>query len=175
MSSTLAIGRHATGREIPFAFRHHFATTTQPRSVVVVSADSEIRAAMGYIIRGCALTSVPANGFAELKSAYSESAPIACLCGFDLADGSFLDVVRFLEEQSIRIPVIMISPRSAGESPACFLDSIRAGALATICYPYRFTDVQLVLWSVIQYQHESRQVAEPAEPAHTQSPSASLR
>jgi DNA-binding NtrC family response regulator len=153
-------------REIPFAFKHPFAKVARPFSVVVVSADSEIRVAMADILRGCSLTGVPANGFAQLKSVYSEGAPIACLCGFDLADGTFLDVVRFLEEQSIQIPVIMISPRLLRGSPACFLDSLRAGALATICYPYRLADVQLVLWSVIQYQNESRQSAAHVENIH---------
>jgi DNA-binding NtrC family response regulator len=156
MGSAWAIKRQVPD-EIPFAFRHDFSAATWPLGVVVVSGDAEIQAAIAEILRGCSLTSVPANGFAELKSIYSEAAPIACLCGFNLADGTFLDVVDFMDEQTIHVPVIMISPRSLEKTPACFVQSLRAGALATICYPYRLSDVQLMLWSVIQHQHETRQ------------------
>jgi DNA-binding NtrC family response regulator len=131
--------------------------------VAIVTTDSEVRAAMVDILRECSLTGVPAKGLAELKSVYEKSLPIACLCGFDLADGTFLDVVDFLEGQSVEIPVIMISPRTATETPARLLDSLRAGALATICYPYRLIDVQITLWSVIQYQNQSRQSKVEAE------------
>lgn len=157
MGSGRAVRRQSPGNEIPFRHQHHFSAASEPIGVAVVSADPEIKAAMADILRECSLTSVPANGLAELKSVYFQAAPIACLCGFDLADGTFLDVVDFLENQSNDVPVIMISPRAAGETPARFLDSLRAGALATICYPYRLSDVQIMLWSVIQYQRQSRQ------------------
>jgi DNA-binding NtrC family response regulator len=158
MSAVWASKRQALS-EAPFPFRHHFSAATWPLGVVVVSGDVEIQAAMAEILRGCSLSNVQVNGFAELKSIYSKAAPIACLCGFDLADGTFLDVVDFLDEQSNHAPVIMISPRSLEKKPTCFVESLRAGALATICYPYRLSDVQLILWSVIQHQHEARQAA----------------
>ena|ERR1700678_3814100 len=158
MGSAWAIKRQVPD-EIPFAFRHDFSAATWPLGVVVVSGDAEIHAAMAEILHGCSLTSVAANGFAELKSIYSKASPIACLCGFDLSDGTFLDVVDFLDEQSNHVPMIMISPRSIEKTPRCFVDSLRAGALATICYPYRLSDVRVMLWSVIQSLHETRQSA----------------
>jgi DNA-binding NtrC family response regulator len=158
MGSGWAVRRQAPSCEIPFPFKRHFSAAARPMSVAVVSVDPEIRATMAEMLRGCSLTGLPANGFTELKSVYSEVAPIACLCGFDLADGTFHDVVDFLEDQSSHVPVIMIAPRAAEETPARFLDSLRAGALATICYPYRLSDVQIMLWSVIQYQRESCQL-----------------
>ncbi len=154
MSAAPAIGRPNLN-EVPFSFRHHFSAATSLVGVVVVSGDAEIQAAMTEILRGCSLSSVPVSGFAELKSIYPKAAPIACLCGFDLADGTFLDVVDFLDEQTIHVPAIMICPRSLEKTPACFVKSLRAGALATICFPYRLSDVQVVLWSVIQYQYET--------------------
>jgi DNA-binding NtrC family response regulator len=157
MGSVWAIKRQSPASEIQFLFRHHFSAATWPLGVVVVSGDSEIQAAMAEILRGCSLASVTADGLTELKSIYAKAAPIACLCGFDLTDGTFLDVVDFLDEQSNHVPVIMISPRSLEKTSACFVESLRAGALATICYPYRLSDVQVMLWSVIQYQHEARQ------------------
>jgi DNA-binding NtrC family response regulator len=155
--------------EVPFPFRHHFSSATWPLSVVVVSGDAEIHASMAEILRGCSLRSEQANGFAELKSIYSKAAPIACLCGFDLADGTFLDVVDFLDEQENSMPVIMISPRSLEKTPTCFVKSLKAGALATICYPYRVSDVQLMLWSVIQYQHKTWRATVTAKNSLTKS------
>jgi DNA-binding NtrC family response regulator len=132
MGSVSTIKRQ-TLSEVPFPIRHHFSAAIRPLGVVVVSGDAEIHVAMAELLRGCSLTCVPANGFAELKSIYSKAAPIACLCGFDLADGTFLDVVDFLDEQSNHAPVIMIAPRSLEKTPACFVESLRTGALATIC------------------------------------------
>ncbi len=164
MGSVWAAKRQVSSSGIPFSFRHHFSSASKTPCVAIVTADSEVRAAMVDILRECSLTGVPAMGLTELKSVYEKSSPIACLCGFDLADGTFLDVVDFLEEQSVQIPVIMISPRMAQETPARLLESLRAGALATICYPYRLSDVQIMLWSVIQYQNESRRLKVEAEP-----------
>lgn len=158
VGSAWAMKRQRLSIEVPFLLKNQISQMAWPLGVAVVSGDAEIQAAMAEILRGCSLTSVPANGFAELKSICSKSAPIACLCGFDLTDGTFLDAVDFLDEQSIRVPVIMIAPRSLEKTPACFVESLRAGALATICYPYRLSDVQVMLWSVIQYQHETREV-----------------
>jgi DNA-binding NtrC family response regulator len=169
LSSAWAIERQLPNTEAPRPFRHHFSAAESPLAVVVISADAEIQAAMAEILRECSLNSVPANGFAELKSVYLNTAPVACLCGFDLADGTFLDVVNFLDEQSIHLPVIMISPRSLEKMPACFVESLRVGALATICYPYRSSDVQVMLWSVIQYQHETLQLVARAKNSITQS------
>ncbi|HEY4837438.1 MAG TPA: hypothetical protein VIH72_02455 [Candidatus Acidoferrales bacterium] len=168
MGSVSTIKRQSPN-EVLFPVRHHFSAATWPLGVVVVSGDAEIHAAIAELIRGCSLTCVPVEGFAELKSIYSKAAPIACLCGFDLADGTFLDVVDFLDEQSNHVPVIMISPRSLEKTPMYFVESLRAGALATICYPYRLSDVQVMLWSVIQYQHEARRAAGQAKTLISQS------
>jgi len=153
MGSAAASKRQAPSREIPSFFKHHFSESAWTFSIVVVSDEDEIRAAMAEILWGCSLKPVLANGLVELKSVCSKAAPIACLCGFDLAEGTFQEVVDYCEEQPFPIPVIMISPPSVRETPSRFLDSLRAGAIATICYPYRLSDVQIMLWSAIQYQH----------------------
>jgi DNA-binding NtrC family response regulator len=155
MGASYWISRNATTHEIPVPVTRS-AAPDSPFRIVVVSNDPELRAEIAAILRGCSLNPVLADGLAELRSVYSDAAPIACLCGFDLADGTFHDVVDYLEQHPFQVPVVMISARSAGETPKCFLRSLQAGALATICYPYRLNDVQVVLWSVIQYQHELR-------------------
>jgi DNA-binding NtrC family response regulator len=141
--------------EISFSI-HQPATTPRPLSVAVVSADSETRAVMAEVLQKCTLQAIPASGLQALKSACSVAAPIACLCGFDLEDGTYQEVVHYFEEQPVRIPVIMVSPLPERESPSRVLDSVRAGALATICYPYRLSDVQIMLWFAIQYQREAQ-------------------
>jgi CheY-like chemotaxis protein len=140
-----------------------FAESEQQFSAVIVSADPSIVVAMAETLQGCSLKAVLANGLEELKSVCSGTRPIACLCGLELADGSFREVVEYLEQQPIQIPLIMVSPASVGETPACFLHSLRAGAHATLCYPYRLSDVQIVLWSVIQDHRESGRLPWPAQ------------
>ena|SRR5579864_8160095 len=157
MGSDSTFRQQIASSEIPFS-PEQLGATAGLLSVAVVSADPEIRAAMAELLRKCSLQAIPASGLQELKSACSGADPIACLCGFDLADGTFQEVVEYFEEQPVRIPVIMVSTRPEGESPARVLDSVRAGALATICYPYRLSDVQIMLWLAIQYQREAQQL-----------------
>jgi|SRR5580704_2381587 DNA-binding NtrC family response regulator len=128
--------------------------------VVIVSADLRIGAAMTEILGECSLNSTLVAGVSELKNALARTSPIACLCGFELADGSFREVLEFLERQPVQIPTIMVSAPSPSETPASILDSLKAGALATICYPYRLSDVQIMLWSAIQSQRELEQLPE---------------
>ena len=165
MNSDFTVGQEIGPVEIPFSV-HQFSATGGPRNVAVVAADPETRAAMAELLRECFLQAIPASGFQELKSVCSGVALAACLCGFDLADGTFHEVVEYFEGQPIPTPVIMVSPRRGGESPSRVLDSVRAGALATICYPYRLTDVQIMLWFAIQYQREAQRL-NACEPANS--------
>lgn len=158
MGSTSA-ARQTTSNNTAFPFArcseiaNHFG-------VVIVSADPRIGAAMTEILRECSLNSTLVRGVSELKNALPLTSPIACLCGFELADGSFREVVEFLERQPVQIPTIMVYGPSSSETPACILDSLRAGALATICCPYRLSDVQIMLWSAIQSRRELEQLPE---------------
>jgi len=111
---------------------------------------------MPELLDGCLLKAELADGIRELKSICVASVPVACLCGFELADGSFHDAVRWLEQRQFQVPLVMVSPPFVGKPPSHFVDSLRAGALATICYPYRLQDVQIVLWSALQ-SHRSHQ------------------
>jgi DNA-binding NtrC family response regulator len=161
MSSDSVVRQKTAPAEIPFSL-DQFGATCGPLSVVVVAADPEIRAAMSELLRKCSLQAISASGLGELQSVCTGAAPTACLCGFDVADGTFHDVVEYFEEQPVQIPVIMVSPRTGGEGRSRVGDSVtagalvRAGALATICYPYRLTDVQIMLWFAIQHQRESQ-------------------
>ncbi len=131
-----------------------FTQGARPFNVVIASAVPEIIVGLTNILERCSVKVVFAKGLEELKSACSEAAPIACLCGFDLVDGAFHEVVEQLDQQPIPIPVVMVSPPTTIGAPAGFLDSLRFGAFATICYPYRASAVQITLWSAIQCQRE---------------------
>jgi DNA-binding NtrC family response regulator len=145
-------------KELPFsrlsAVLDQIAAPVASLNVVIVSADVAMSVAMTEILQKCFVNVILANGFKELKSVCSRITPNVCLCGFELADGSFQDVVEFLELQPSPTPVIMVSAPTVGEPPAHLLASMRAGALATICYPYRLSEVQLMVWTVIQCQRE---------------------
>jgi len=125
-----------------------------PLNVVIVSADVAVCVAMTDILQRCFVKVLLASGLEELKALCSRITPNVCLCGFELADGSLRDVVDFLELRPRPTPVIMVSAPVVGDPPSHFLDSVRAGALATICYPYRLREVQLMVWTVIQCQRE---------------------
>ena len=146
--------RHIVSTDsFPFSVAR-YPETASPFRVAVVTSDVAIQASMVELLRDCSLKPELASGIAELKSICAGMPPIACLCGFEMTDGSFRDAVEFLDAQPVQIPVIMVSPPSVGKTPECFVDSVKAGALATICYPYRLSDVQIMLWSAIQSQRQ---------------------
>jgi len=153
MSSVFAIRPSVSAGSFPFPIAR-YSETTSPFRVAIVTSDVAIQASMVELLQECSLRPELASGIAELKSICAGTPPIACLCGFELADGSFRDAVEWLDAQPFQIPVIMVSPPSVGKMPECFVDSVKAGALATICYPYRLNDVQITLWSAIQLQRQ---------------------
>jgi DNA-binding NtrC family response regulator len=147
----------AAGETLPSRFSALLDQISEPvpaLNVVIVSTDVAVCVAMTEILQNCFVRVIVANGLRELKSVCSKITPNVCLCGFELADGSFRDVVEYLEDQPEPTPVIMVSAPSVEDPPARFFDSVRVGALATICYPYRLKDVQLMVWTVIQCQRE---------------------
>jgi DNA-binding NtrC family response regulator len=151
MSSATTLRHIVSTNSFPFPVAR-YSESAWPFRVAVVTSDVAIQASMVELLQECSLKPELASGIAELKSICAGAPPIACLCGFELADGSFRDAVEWLDAQPVQIPVIMVSPPSVSKTPECFVDSVKAGALATICYPYRLNDVQIMLWSVIQLQ-----------------------
>jgi DNA-binding NtrC family response regulator len=142
---------------IPFPFDQFIQPWRPYFNVAIVSADRTIGEEMARIIEECGLRATIATGLSQLKSICSGTAsPIACLCGLELTDGTFRDVVDYLEEQPVQIPVMMVSAPAATDVSSGLLESLKGGAFATICYPYRVSEVQVLLWSVIQYQREFR-------------------
>src|ERR1700732_4976483 len=131
-----SIVRQAASTNSPFFSSERYQELA-PVRVVVVSCDVKVLASIAELLQECSLKPEFASGLDELKSICSKSLPNVCLCGFQLADGSFRDVVEFLTERLSPIPVIMVSPPSADEASSCFLESIKSGALGTVCYPYR--------------------------------------
>jgi len=153
MGSATAVRHLVSTNSFPFSAAQ-CSEATSPFRVAVVTSDVAIQASMVELLQECSLKPEVVSGISELKSICEGQPPIACLCGYELTDGSYRDVVEWLDAQPVQVPVIMVSPPSVGKMPDYFTDSVKVGALATICYPYRLNDIQIVLWSVIQSQRQ---------------------
>ena len=152
MSSALFVRQAASTNSLLFPSARVLETPLV--RVAVVTCDSQLRAWLADLLQKCSLKPEFASGFEELQSVCSKPEPIAALCGFQLADGTFHDVVEYFTARPSPIPVIMVSPPSVGEASPYFLESIKAGALGTICFPYRVNDARIMLWSAIQSQRQ---------------------
>jgi DNA-binding NtrC family response regulator len=126
-------------------------------TVVVVSADAAVRSAMTEVLQECCLKTICVDGLADLKSIPPEEMVVACLCGYWLADGSVHDVAAYLKQQSIEVPLVMVSEPVPTREYEDFLDSLSIGAFDFVCHPYNTGDIQLIVWSAIQSYCESAQ------------------
>ncbi len=132
-----------------------FSDPAWPLTVIVLSADPAIRRAMAEALQACCLKAVLADGLAELKSTHLEDKVVACLCGSFVADGTIREIAGYLKNQPVEIPMIIVSAPAPISEYGEFLDSLRVGAFDFICHPYRANEIQLILWSAIQYYCES--------------------
>jgi DNA-binding NtrC family response regulator len=119
-------------------------------TVVVVSADPDVRAAMTDVLQECCLKTILVDGLTELRSIPSEEMVVACLCGYWLADGTVPEVAAYLKQQPIEVPLIMVSEPAPTREYEDFLDSLSIGAFDFVCHPYSIGDIQLIVWSAIQ-------------------------
>jgi DNA-binding NtrC family response regulator len=123
-------------------------------SVVIVSTDSDLRDDLADLLLGNSLTIVLMSGPEELRIVLETEMVVACLCGFQLSDGKFRDVVSLTKGQPVEVPVILVSAAESPSDRKDILDCLIAGAFDFISPPYRKTEVQRVVWSAVQAHSE---------------------
>lgn len=129
---------------------HRILKSQHAPSVFIVSADSALRDDVVDLLLGIPFTLVLASDPDELKIVRETENVVACLCGFELSDGRFRDVMSHMKEFTVEVPVIQVSSAGNPWGQTDFLDGLIAGAFDFICRPFQRSEVLKIVWSAVQ-------------------------
>ena len=124
-----------------------------PKRILLATTDLEIRRSIGDLLSGYKIKTLLATGLEEIKSALARHEIAACFCGFWLVDGTYRDVVRYLRLQRAGVPVIVVCARTCSQEFRDYLTALNIRACDFISYPYRKSDMERILQSVIALRH----------------------
>lgn len=122
-------------------------------SLLIVSADPQLRNDLSEAIDGRWSRIQSAAGADSAKRLLAFNRIAACLCGFELEDGSYRDVVKFAKRQNTEIPVIIVSTPNCTNEYREYLAAMNAGAFDFLCYPYQKREVERMLGLAVRSFH----------------------
>jgi DNA-binding NtrC family response regulator len=122
-------------------------------SLLIVSADPQLRNDLSEAIDGRWSRIQSATGADSAKRLLAFNRIAACLCGFELEDGSYRDVVKFAKRQNTEIPVIIVSTPNCPNEYREYLAAMNAGAFDFLCYPYQKREVERMLGLAVRSFH----------------------
>ena len=114
-------------------------------SVLIATADLEIREAMRDLLERVGVNAIWVSGVNELKALVARERIAACLCGFWLQDGTYREVIRHLRRGGINVPAIIIAPPACPQEYGEYLAAVDLGALGFLCYPYQQAELENML------------------------------
>lgn len=120
-------------------------TPKTPSTVVIVTNDAKMRAALSEILGGHGIGIECVDGVRAANELFVGADVAACLCGFGLEDGTYKELVKLARRQSPEIPVIIVSTPSCSNEYNEYLAAMNAGAFDFLCYPYQTREVERIL------------------------------
>jgi DNA-binding NtrC family response regulator len=114
-------------------------------TVMIATADSEVRDALAGILEGRGVNVEWVKGVEEAGSLIGGDSVAVCLCGFGLEDGSYKEVVKLGKRRTPELPVIIISTPSSPNEYGEYLSAMNAGAFDFLCHPYQKHEVERIL------------------------------
>lgn len=121
-------------------------------SVLIVSADPAVRRAL-YEALSEAWRPGYASGAESAKQIISSGGIVACLCGFDLEDGTCKEIVKHAKHQAAEVPVIIVSTPNCPNEYGEYLGAMNAGAFDFLCHPYQRRELDRMLGLALRPYH----------------------
>ncbi len=126
--------------------------------LLIVEDDVELGQALLSSLKAEGLTAVWVRRLADVPIALGDPAPACVLLDLSLPDGDGLDMLRRLRRDHMKVPVIVITARSAVEDR---LAGLHGGADDYIVKPFAVAELVARIWAV------SRRSAQQASPIWT--------
>lgn len=125
--------------------------------VLIVDDDRFVRMALSEALRLWEYETVEADSVKSAKQAFEEEDPAVVLLDIDLPDGSGLDILTFIKEQSPDTIAIMITGNVDVENTVA---ALRGGAHDFIGKPVRIEELRITLRNATETRHLRRQITQ---------------
>ena len=122
-----------------------FDCAAERSTVLIVTADPEIRGGLRELFRAFSLNAIWLTGVEAAKSVLSRERISACLCGFWFQDGTYRELVRHIRRQKPEVPLIIVSAPGCPLEYRAYLAAMNIEALNFLPYPYRKSDLEGML------------------------------
>ena len=126
-------------------FAVNFECAAERSTVLIVTADPEIRGGLRELFRGFSLNAIWLNGVEAAKSVLGRERISACLCGFWFQDGTYRELVRHIRRQRPEVPLIIVSAPGCPQEYRDYLAATNIEALNFLPYPYQKSDLEGML------------------------------
>jgi two-component system response regulator PilR (NtrC family) len=126
-------------------FAVDFECAAERSTVLIVTADPEIRGGLRELFRAFSLNAIWSNGIEAAKNVLGSERISACLCGFWLQDGTYRELVRHIRCQRPEVPLIIVSAPGCPQGYGDYLAAMNIKALNFLPYPYRKSDLEEML------------------------------
>ncbi len=150
MSTMTSVPRHihaGLGSNIEVRNEHENA------GVLIVSADPAVRHALSQALDESWTRIEYASGAASAKQAVSSGGIMACLCGFNLENGTYKEIVKHAKHQAVEVPVIIASTPNCANEYGEYLGAMNAGAFDFLCHPYQCRELNRMLAIALRPSH----------------------
>lgn len=122
-------------------------------SLLIVSADAQLRNDLSEALDGRWSRVQSGTGAETAMRLMARNKVAACLCGFQLEDGTYRDVVKCAKRQNIEIPVIIVSTPNGPNEYREYLAAMNTGAFDFLCHPYQKRELERMLGLAVRSFH----------------------
>ncbi len=129
--------------------------TAAPGKVLIVDDDRFVRMALSEALRSWEYEIVEAESVSAAKKAFAENEPAIVLLDIDLPDGSGIDVLNAIKEQSPETIAVMITGNVDVENTVA---ALRGGAHDFIGKPVRLEELRVTLRNATETRELRREV-----------------
>ena len=130
--------------------------TGSPGKILIVDDDRFVRMALVEAVRSWEYDTVEADTVASAKKAFADDEPAIVLLDIDLPDGSGLDVLTWVKEQSPETIAVMITGNVDVENTVA---ALRGGAHDFIGKPVRIEELRVTLRNAAETRDLRREVS----------------
>jgi DNA-binding NtrC family response regulator len=139
--------------------QHHFpgrrALKSNKERILVVDDDQAIRWTLSEALRGWSFNPIEAGSVSEGLAQFSAETPAAVLLDIDLPDGSGLELLRQIKDESPDVVVIMITGNALVENT---IAALRGGAFDFISKPISLEELRVTIRNGIEAHQLRREV-----------------
>lgn len=118
--------------------------------VLIACRDPLAQAELNRMLAPCRLRTTLCGSVKEMMSILNGEPYSMVICGTQLEDGNFCEILRRLRQTHPGLPVVIASGPSRNDEFRDFLNALHFGAFDFVCYPYRKLELEQIVRSALR-------------------------